>query len=274
MGHIMKKVNLSIFCILAIFAMGSEVIEAKSLENVISGEHRSEQNKSRDIHRNPRETLEFFGIESNMTVVEVWPSGGWYTEILAPYLNDEGQYISASFDFNSDSAFVQRVAKIFLSKLEKRPDLYGNVKHGVLMLPDRVEVADPGSVDLVLTFRNIHNWMARGQERIAIESFYEMLKPGGILGVVEHRGDESVPQDPASKSGYVNQSYMIEIAEEAGFILDASSEINANPLDTKNHSEGVWTLAPTYRAQSDEQKKALSKIGESDRFTLRFKKPL
>ena len=274
MGHIMKKVNLSIFCILVIFAMGSEVIEAKSLENIISGEHRSEQNKSRDIHRNPRETLEFFGIESNMTVVEVWPSGGWYTEILAPYLNDEGQYISASFDFNSDSAFVQRVAKIFLGKLEKRPDLYGNVKHGVLMLPDRVEVADPGSVDLVLTFRNIHNWMARGQERIAIESFYEMLKPGGILGVVEHRGDESVPQDPASKSGYVNQSYMIEIAEEAGFILDASSEINANPLDTKNHSEGVWTLAPTYRAQSDEQKKALSKIGESDRFTLRFKKPL
>jgi len=274
MGHIMKKVNLSIFCILVIFAMGSEVIEAKSLENIISGEHRSEQNKSRDIHRNPRETLEFFGIESNMTVVEVWPSGGWYTEILAPYLNDEGQYISASFDFNSDSAFVQRVAKIFLGKLEKRPDLYGNVKHGVLMLPDRVEVADPGSVDMVLTFRNIHNWMARGQERIAIESFYEMLKPGGILGVVEHRGDESVPQDPASKSGYVNQSYMIEIAEEAGFILDASSEINANPLDTKNHSEGVWTLAPTYRAQSDEQKKALSKIGESDRFTLRFKKPL
>ena len=115
--------------------------------------------------------------------------------------------------------------------------------------------------------------MARGQERIAIEAFYEMLKPGGILGVVEHRGDESIPQDPASKSGYVNQSYMIQIAEEAGFILDASSEINANPLDTKDHSEGVWTLAPTYRAQSDEQKKALSEIGESDRFTLRFKKP-
>ena len=269
----MRKRNLLIGFILAFFALGLEVTEAKSLENVIAGEHRSEQNKTRDIYRNPKETLEFFGIKSNMTVVEVWPSGGWYTEILAPYLNEKGQYISASFDFNSDSAFVQRVGKIFLGKLEKRPDLYGNVKHGVLMLPDRVEVADPGSVDMVLTFRNIHNWMARGQEKIAIEAFYEMLKPGGILGVVEHRGDEAVPQDPASKSGYVNQSYMIQIAEEAGFILDASSEINANPLDTKDHSEGVWTLAPTYRAQNDEQKKVLSEIGESDRFTLRFKKP-
>ena len=269
----MTKRNLSICFILAFFAIGSEFAEAKSLENVIAGEHRSEQNKSRDIYRNPKETLEFFGVQPNMTVVEVWPSGGWYTEILAPYLNEKGQYISASFDFNSDSAFVQRVGKIFLGKLEKRPDLYSNVKHGVLMLPDRVEVADPGTVDMVLTFRNIHNWMARGQERIAIEAFYEMLKPGGILGVVEHRGDESVPQDPASKSGYVNQSYMIKISEEAGFILDASSEINANALDSKDHSEGVWTLAPTYRAQSDEQKMALSKVGESDRFTLRFIKP-
>ena len=142
------------------------------------------------------------------------------------------------------------------------------------MLPDKVDVADPGTVDMVLTFRNIHNWMARGQERIAINAFYDMLKPGGVLGVVEHRGDESVPQDPASKSGYVNESYMIEIAEEAGFILDGSSEANANPLDTRNHAEGVWTLPPTYRAQNDEQKKALSNIGESDRFTLRFKKPL
>ena len=141
------------------------------------------------------------------------------------------------------------------------------------MLPDQIDVAEPGSVDMVLTFRNIHNWMARGQERIAINAFYDILKPGGILGVVEHRGNESVPQDPASKSGYVNETYMIEIAKEAGFVLDRSSEVNANPLDTKNHTEGVWTLSPTYRDQNDEQKEALSKIGESDRFTLRFKKP-
>ena len=269
----MKIRKLFTILLLALFTMGPEVAEVKSLDNVIAGEHRSEQNKSRDAYRNPKETLEFFGIQSDMTVVEVWPSGGWYTEILAPYLNKDGQYISASFDFNSDSAFVQRVAKIFLGKLEKRPDLYGNVKHGVLMLPDQIDVAEPGSVDMVLTFRNIHNWMARGQERIAINAFYDILKPGGILGVVEHRGNELVPQDPASKSGYVNETYMIEIAKEAGFVLDRSSEVNANPLDTKNHTEGVWTLSPPYRDQNDEQKEALSKIGESDRFTLRFKKP-
>ena len=270
----MKTRKLFIFFLLAFFTMGADVAEVRPLDNIIAGDHRSEQNKSRDDQRHPKQTLEFFGIQPNMTVVEVWPSGGWYTEILAPYLNEDGQYISASFDFKSDSAFIQRVAKIFLGKLEKRPDLYSNVKHGVLMLPDNIDVADPNTVDMVLTFRNIHNWMARGQERIAIKAFYDMLKPGGILGVVEHRGDESVPQDPASKSGYVNESYMVQIAKEAGFILDASSEINANSLDVKKHAEGVWTLAPTYRAQNDEQKKALSKIGESDRFTLRFKKPL
>lgn len=269
----MRVKYLFSFLLLVVLSMGLDTTEAMSLDSVLSGDHRTEKNKSRDIHRHPKETLEFFGVESDMTVVEVWPSGGWYTEIIAPYLNTEGQYISASFDFNSDSAFIQRVAKIFLGKLEKRPDLYGNVKHGVLMLPDRVEVAEPDTVDMVLTFRNIHNWMGRGQESIAMNAFYVMLKPGGILGVVEHRGDESVPQDPVSKSGYVNESYMIKIAKEAGFILDASSEINANPLDTKSHIEGVWTLPPTYRAQSDEQKKVLDLMGESDRFTLRFKKP-
>ena len=267
----MKKLCAALLVLL--ITLGHQNAESKSLDSVIAGDHRSEQNKSRDVYRNPKQTLEFFGIESEMTVVEVWPSAGWYTEILAPYLNEKGQYISASFDLNSDSAFVQRMGKIFLGKLEKRPDLYSNVKHGVLMLPDKIEVAEPGTVDMVLTFRNIHNWMAREQQHIAMKAFYEMLKPGGVLGVVEHRGDELVPQDPSSKSGYVNESYMVKIAEAAGFILDDSSEVNANPLDTKNHSEGVWTLPPTYRAQNDEQKMALSEIGESDRFTLRFKKP-
>ena len=267
----MKKLSTALLVLL--ITLGHQNVESKSLDSVIAGDHRSEQNKSRDVYRNPKQTLEFFGIESEMTVVEVWPSAGWYTEILAPYLNEKGQYISASFDLNSDSAFVQRMGKIFLGKLEKRPDLYSNVKHGVLMLRDKIEVADPGTVDMVLTFRNIHNWMAREQQHIAMKAFYEMLKPGGILGVVEHRGDELVPQDPSSKSGYVNESYMVKIAEAAGFILDDSSEVNSNPLDTKNHSEGVWTLPPTYRAQNDAQKMALSEIGESDRFTLRFKKP-
>ena len=132
----MRVKYLFSFLLLVVLSMGLDTTEAMSLDSILSGDHRTEKNKSRDIHRHPKETLEFFGVESDMTVVEVWPSGGWYTEIIAPYLNTEGQYISASFDFNSDSAFIKRVAKIFLGKLEKRPDLYGNVKHGVLMLPD------------------------------------------------------------------------------------------------------------------------------------------
>ena len=128
----MKTRKLFIFTLLAFFIVGADVAEVRSLDDIIAGDHRSEQNKSRDDQRHPKQTLEFFGIQPNMTVVEVWPSGGWYTEIIAPYLDKDGQYISASFDFNSDSAFIQRVAKIFLGKLEKRPDLYSNVKHGVL----------------------------------------------------------------------------------------------------------------------------------------------
>ena len=152
-------------------------------------------------------------------------------------------------------------------------DLYGNVRLGIFELPDRVEIAESDSVDMVLTFRNVHNWMARGQEENAMSVFYDVLKPGGIFGVVEHRGNPSIPQDPKSKSGYVNEAFMIQLAESAGFILEASSEINANPKDTKDHRQGVWTLPPTFASLNEEEKKQYSEIGESDRFTLKFRKP-
>lgn len=248
-------------------------VQAHTLDEVLSGEHRSDKNKSRDISRNPKETLEFFGIEEDMTVVEVWPSAGWYTEILAPYLNDSGQYITASYDLNTDRKPFVRFAPIFLNKLAEYPNLYGNVRHGIFELPDRVEIAELGSADMVLTFRNVHNWMASGQEENAMRVFYDVLKPGGILGVVEHRGDPSVPQDPKAKSGYVNQAFMIELAETVGFVLEASSEINANPKDTKDHREGVWTLPPTFASLDEEERERFREIGESDRFTLKFRKP-
>ena len=136
-----------------------------------------------------------------------------------------------------------------------------------------MDIAEPGSADMILTFRNIHNWMARNQADEVFEGFFKALKPGGILGVVEHRGGASVPQDPEAKSGYVNQNYAIVLAEKAGFIFEASSEVNANPKDTKNHRDGVWTLPPTYSSLSEEEKKDYSDIGESDRFTLKFRKP-
>ena len=262
-----KTLSLLILCTLP------TVLYSHSLDEVIAGNHRSEDNKSRDVYRHPKETLEFFGIEEEMTVVEVWPSAGWYTEIIAPYLNDSGQYISASFDVNTDRDYFKRMAQLFLNKLNAYPELYGNVEHGIFELPDRTEITKPGTADMVLTFRNIHNWMARGQEKIALQAFFEVLKPGGKLGVVEHRGDPAIAQDPKATTGYVNEEFMIELAESVGFILEASSEINANPKDSKSHREGVWTLPPTYDGLNDDEKIVFSNIGESDRFTLRFRKP-
>jgi len=269
----MPRQLIAIALSLLILCIQPAIIHAHSLDEVISGDHRSDANKSRDIYRHPKETLAFFGIKEEMTVVEVWPSAGWYTEIIAPYLNDSGQYISASFDVNSDRDYFKRMAKLFLNKLNQHPQLYGNVGHGIFELPDRIEITEPGTVDMVLTFRNIHNWMARGQETIALQAFFKVLKPGGTLGVVEHRGDPAIAQDPKATSGYVNEQFMIELAESVGFILEASSEINANPKDSKNHRDGVWTLPPTYEGLNDDEKIVFENIGESDRFTLRFKKP-
>ena len=233
---------------------------------------RSEKNSARDAYRHPKETLESFGLTPETHVVEIWPAGGWYTEIIAPYVNESGKYYAAQWDPESDSEFVQRRLKAFQKKLAARPDLYANVEMTVLMLPDKFEVAPPESVDLIVTFRNVHNWMARDAADQVFAAMYMALKPGGVLGVVEHRGDPNVEQDPKAASGYVNQDYTIEMAERAGFALDASSEINANPRDIKDYAEGVWTLPPTYRLK-DQDREKYEAIGESDRFTLRFIKP-
>ena len=251
----------------------SDLTVAHSLESIISGEHRSDANKARDSYRHPLQTLEFFGLEEDMTVVEIWPSGGWYAEVIAPYLNESGQYISAGYDPNDKNSYFRKSAARFMDRLNQDPDLFSNVQHTVLKLPDQIEIAEPSSADMVLTFRNVHNWMANDHAEAVFEGFFKALKPGGILGVVEHRGDASVPQDPGAKSGYVNQNYTIALARKAGFIFEASSEINANPKDTKNHRDGVWTLRPTYSSLSEAEKKDYSDIGESDRFTLKFRKP-
>ena len=250
-----------------------ELCHAHSLEDIISGEHRSDANKARDPYRHPQQTLEFFGLQEDMTVVEIWPSGGWYAEIIAPYLNESGQYISAGYDPNDESTYYRARAAEFMERLNKDPDLYSNVQHNILKPPDRMEIAEPNSADLVLTFRNVHNWMANDYADAVFEGFFKALKPGGILGVVEHRGDAAVPQDAEAKSGYVNQEYAIALAKKAGFVFEAASEINANPKDTKKHRDGVWTLPPTYSSVNDEEKQSYSEIGESDRFTLKFRKP-
>jgi predicted methyltransferase len=243
-----------------------------SIDAVLAGEHRSAKNKARDKYRHPAETLEFFGVQPGITVIEIWPGGGWYTEILAPYLRDNGRYIAAGFDPESKIEFIAAGAAAFQEILDASPGVYGNAETTILMPPTHLEMVPPGSADVVLTFRSVHNWMPRNAQGLVLDSIFAALKPGGVLGIVEHRGNAEVEQDPEAKTGYVNQDYALAIAEAAGFVLDASSEINANPADTKDHPEGVWTLPPTLRLKQQDREK-YEAIGESDRFTLRFIKP-
>lgn len=244
---------------------------AAAIERVLEGAHRSAGNRARDAWRHPLDTLLFFGIKPDMTVVEVWPgAGGWYTEILAPLLADHGKLYAAVQPPEPGNEYVTQSLAQFDAKLAARPDLYGKVTVTRLG-PGDFNVAPPGSADLVVTFRNLHNWMNLGFEKEALAEMYRALKPGGILGVEEHRGLADRPQDPRAASGYVDEQYAIDLITAAGFVLEARSEINANPRDTKDYEQGVWSLPPTYRAGNRDRAK-YEAIGESDRFTLRFRK--
>ena len=248
------------------------VATESALEVVLAGEHRSAENRARDQYRHPRDTLLFFGIRPEMTVVEVWPgAGGWYTEILGPLLREHGKLYVANMPAMPGNQYVTASLKSFSDKLAARPDLYGGIEVTTLG-PGAFAVAPPGSADLVVTFRNLHNWMGIGIADAAIAEMYRALKPGGILGVVEHRAAAADSQDPRAANGYVNEQRAIELIEAAGFRLEARSEINANPKDTKDYEQGVWTLPPSYRL-GDRDRAKYASIGESDRFTLRFRKP-
>ena len=248
------------------------VVEENLLGAVIAGDHRSAENRARDTWRHPQETLEFFGIRPDMTVVELWPGAGWYTEILAPYLRDKGRYVGAHWDPETPTDYVQKNLKAYRDKLAARPVLYDMVEITVLSPPAKLDFAPPDSADMVVTFRNLHNWMDGGQAANTFAAIYRALKPGGVLGLVEHRAVPDQPQDPKAASGYIRQDYAVELAQQAGFVLEAASEINANPRDTKDHPEGVWTLPPTLALGDKDREKYLA-IGESDRFTLRLRKP-
>jgi predicted methyltransferase len=252
-------------------AMSTRSETAAALDRILAGEHRSAANRARDEHRHPKETLLFFGIRPEMHVVEVWPGGGWYTEIIAPLVREKGKYYAAHWEPNPDSKFITDALKSYRDKLALRPDLYDKVEITALG-PSGGEIAPPGSVDLVVTFRNIHNWMARDWAPQAFAAMHRALKPGGVLGVVEHRGNPAVPQDPKARSGYVNEDYAVKMIEAAGFRLVGKSEVNANPRDTKDYEQGVWTLPPTFRL-GDQDREKYAAIGESDRFTLKFVKP-
>lgn len=244
------------------------------LDTVLAAEHRSDEHKARDAHRHPKETLEFFGLTRDMTVVELWPGGGWYTEVIGPFLRDEGTYIVTNWP--ADHERYGKYAKKFTDKLAANPEIYGEPT--VITAPtdanEHLVLAPPNSVDMVLTFRNSHGWYNNGQTEQIYRAAYEALKPGGTFGVVQHRAAEGANPEETAEKGYLPEAQVIAAAEAVGFELVEKSEINANPKDTKDYEGGVWTLPPNLGGeQSDEDKAKHAEIGESDRMTLKFRKP-
>ena len=244
-----------------------EIPQRRSIALTSALEHsvRSEKNMARDEFRHPYETLTFFGISPSMKVVELSPGGGWYTEIFANYL-EKGNLIAAHHDPNSKSNYQKRSRARFEEKLGSNP-VYDSIT--LVNLDGRL--SEPGSVDAVVTFRNLHNWIGSSMDSI-FENSFTALKSGGILGVVEHRAPTGTLVDSMKKSGYVTENYAIKAAQKAGFVMLGKSEINSNPKDTADHPRGVWTLPPNLRLKDQDREKYLA-IGESDRMTLLFRKP-
>ena len=261
----MKKISKLITFIFLISFMPNA--SSHDLERAVSSDDRSSNNVIRDSSRHPYETLTFFDIISDMRIVELSPGGGWYTEILANYIHKPGKLIAAHFDKDSERAYFQRSRANFEKKVNENP-LFKDIE----IVDLSSSLAKPESVDAVLTFRNLHNWLGPQMDLIFSNSF-NALKPGGLLGVVEHRAKPGTSMETMKKSGYVTEEHAIEVAKRHGFILDAKSEINANPKDTADHPGGVWTLPPNYRLK-DTDIENYEAIGESDRMTLLFKKSL
>jgi predicted methyltransferase len=243
-----------------------------ALDAALAGPQRSEANRARDAYRHPAQTLAFFGIKPDMTVVELSPGGGWYTEILAPYLRDKGRLYAAHFPLDTSSEYGKKSVGAFTQKLAAEPAVYDRVSLTPFQPPSQVAIAPPASADAVLTFRNVHNWLKDEGEVAVFKAAFAALKPGGVFGVVEHRAKPGTPREQSLDSGYTDEQLVIDSATKAGFVLEEKSDINANPKDTKDHAKGVWALPPSY-ADGDKDKAKYQAIGESDRMTLRFRKP-
>ena len=262
--------TLAAALLLASVAIPALAEDAK-LASLITGPQRSASNSVRDPYRHPAGTLEFFGLKDNMTVVEIWPGGsGWWTEILAPYLADRGKlYEALPNPANSTEAQMGNAA--FAKKTEAAPALYGKIVTTTLD-GDKDKIAPDNSADMVLTFRNLHDWVPQDAAVPALRAMFKALKPGGVLGVEDHRAASDKPQDPKAASGYLREDYTIALVESVGFKFAGKSEVNANPKDTKDYSAGVWTLPPTLRLKDQDREKYVA-IGESDRYTMKFVKP-
>jgi predicted methyltransferase len=257
------------------------------LAEVVAGTQRSADNKARDGHRHPVQTLQFFGVRPEHTVIELWPGGGWYTEILAPYVKGSGKLIVTLYDENGPEGYYGTgQAKEMLARFSAEADVFGEVEH--VLAPQKVELGPDGKVaeiemlpltlgpagsaDVVLTFRNSHGWYNRDAQEMVYKAAWDVLAPGGVFGVVQHRAADGADPAETAKQGYLPEAAVIEAAQAAGFELAETSEINANPRDTRDYADGVWSLPPALRGPEADRAKYVA-IGESDRMTLKFVKP-
>jgi predicted methyltransferase len=265
---------VSTLFIMACANSSSQPDAADVIAESMTGAHRSESNQARDAYRHPAETLAFLGLEPDMTVIEVLPGGLWYTEILAPTLREKGQYVAAAYDISlpDQPEYRTRGYKAMVERFAKDVAVFGQPEVVKLSPPDSIALGKAGSVDMVVTFRSTHGWIRDGVAEDVYAAFFEVLKSGGVLGVVQHRAGPETDTQPGTFNGYVEEDRLIEIATAAGFALDARSEINANPKDKANYPDGVWTLPPSLTLKEQDREKYLA-IGESDRMTLRFRKP-
>lgn len=253
-----------------ITAQAEEIKVNDALAATVASDFRSDTNKLRDTYRNPAQTLAFLDVKADQTVIELWPGGGWYAEILAPYLAKSGQYVAANFETKPaedtrQTEYYKSAGLKFEKWVEDNKATVGNVQFVTLSPPEKFKLGEDNSADHVLTFRNLHNWAMKGQLEGVFNAAYAVLKEGGSFGVVEHRANIGM----AAESGYMEQNQMVELAKKAGFELLASSEVNANPKDTKDYPKGVWTLPPRL-AMGEQDKQKYLDIGESDRMTLKF----
>jgi predicted methyltransferase len=281
----MKKQILMVLGLCAATAgWASDLSVEARIERAMTGDHRSAENIARNPYRHPVGTLTFLGLKDGMTVLEIWPGGGWYTEVLAPVVRHHGQLIVAGYDADvpDQPQYRYRLHKELLEKFSARPDVYDQVAMVPFSPPQSASLGAPDSIDLVLTFRNTHGWISDGIADSVFAEFARVLKPGGILGVVQHRAAADSDPLKSAETGYVSEAAVIELARKAGLYLEGRSEVNANPGDSREHEGGVWTLPPSLalcgEMEAEAERSACEAkyraIGESDRMTLRFRKPL
>lgn len=263
------KTVFVIFVSLTIPAIVMAGDSSTELDSAIQGTHRDAANVARDVYRHPKETLMFFNMQADMKVLEILPGRGWYTEILAPLLKDNGELTVASFGDTHPTEYLRNIHINYIEILDANPDIYGNVKIVIFNKTGYLAEVPDNSMDMVVTFRNTHNWIRYGGVEEIYAAFNRVLKPGGILGVVQHRANAGSEVKTSAEKGYVPESYLINMVEDAGFELVKKSDVNANLKDSKDYPKGVWSLPPTYR-EKDKDRDRYSVIGESDRMTMKF----